>query len=272
MPQSSAGCSGNIRADDRSVEKHSEVCESCVRYRTRRISERITLMTHTIRQANTQKPAVSLPLNVRDCGLIDYQEALEMQHRLRDEKTKGQIPNTVLIVEHPPAITLGARQSANKLLIGRQELANRNIDVVDIRRGGGTTAHNPGQLVFYPILDLRQLGLGINEYIRKLEAIGIELLERFGVIAERHKGAPGLWIGDKKIASIGVRVSRFITYHGMAINICNDLSIFDLIVPCGLDNVRMTSVLEETSTKVSMNVARQHLAELLIRHLSSTER
>jgi len=174
-------------------------------------------------------------LETHDCGQADYREVLQLQHELREKRRAGKIPNTILIVEHQAVITLGARQSANKLLIGREELAKQHIDVVDIRRGGGTTAHNPGQLVFYPILHLQELGLSITEYIRQLETIGIELLQQLGIRSQRRKGFPGLWVSDKKIASIGVRVSKHVTYHGMAINIQNDLSIFDFIIPCGLD-------------------------------------
>jgi len=211
---------------------------------------------------------IESPLHIIDCGLANYQGALQLQHRLREKRRRSEIPNTVLILEHPAVITLGARQSANKLLAGREDLAQKHIDVVDIRRGGGTTAHNPGQLVFYPILHLQQLNLGISEYIRELESIGVELLEQLGVHAERQKGFPGLWIGTKKIASIGVRVSKFITFHGMAINITNDLSIFDFITPCGLDDVKMTSVLKETGKRHSMSQVKERLSQLLIRHFS----
>jgi lipoate-protein ligase B len=207
-------------------------------------------------------------LRIIDCGLANYREALQLQHRLREKRSRGEITNTVLIVEHHAVITLGARQSANKLLADRNDLAKKHIDVVDIHRGGGTTAHNPGQLVFYPILYLRQLNLGISEYIRELESIGVELLEQLGVHAERQKGYPGLWIGTKKIASIGVRVSKFVTFHGMAINIQNDLNIFEFITPCGLDDVKMTSVLKETGKRHSMSQVKEILSQLLIRHFS----
>ncbi|MFZ2149271.1 MAG: lipoyl(octanoyl) transferase LipB [Sedimentisphaerales bacterium] len=215
-----------------------------------------------------RKSKIAKPLRNIDCGLADYREVLELQQQLREKRRRGEIPNSVLILEHQPVITLGARQSANKLLADRKDLAQKHIDVVEIRRGGGTTAHNPGQLVFYPILHLQQLNLGISEYIRELESIGAELLEQLGVHAERRKGYPGLWVGAKKIASIGVRVSKFITYHGMAINIKNDLSIFDFITPCGLNNVEMTSVLKETGTRHSMNQTKERLSQLLIRHFS----
>ncbi len=209
------------------------------------------------------------PLQIRDCGLADYAEILQLQHQLCHQRQREEIPNTALIVEHPAVITLGARQSLNKLRTTRDDLETRHIDVVEIRRGGGATAHNPGQLVCYPILHLQQLGLGISEYIRTLEAIGAELLSKLDVHSTRQKGAPGLWIGERKIASVGVRVSKFVTYHGIAINIRNDLSIFDSIVPCGLDNVEMTSVQKETGRDHSMEQARIDLAKLLARHLGT---
>ncbi len=210
------------------------------------------------------------PLRICDCGLADYREVLQQQHELREKRRRGEIPDTVLITEHPAVITLGARQSANKLLTSREYLAQKQIDVIDIRRGGGTTAHNPGQLVFYPILHLQELGLGISEYIRELEAIGAELLQQLGVRSRRRKGFPGLWVDNRKIASIGARVSKFVTYHGMAINIQNDLSIFDYIVPCGLDGVEITSILKETGKRCSMSSVKQKLSQLLINHFSAS--
>jgi lipoate-protein ligase B len=214
--------------------------------------------------------AKGLDLAIRDCGLANYREVLALQQELLEQRRSGQIADTILIVEHPAVITLGARKSANKLLVGPDELARRNIDLVEIRRGGGATAHNPGQLVFYPILHLQELRLDINQYVRTLEAIGIELLAGLGVQSERRQGFPGLWVDGRKIASIGVRVSRFVTCHGMAINIQNDLSIFDLMVPCGLDGVRMTSVQKETGKTYDMEQIKTQLSRLLTRHLRTS--
>ncbi|UCE48078.1 MAG: lipoyl(octanoyl) transferase LipB [Phycisphaerales bacterium] len=228
----------------------------------------LSLQNQVKEKTTTTKPHVE----IRDCGLADYREILKLQLRLCRERQQGKIPNTVLIVEHPAVITLGARQSLNKLLIAREELENNNIDVVDIRRGGGTTAHNPGQLVCYPIFNLRELGLGISEYIRALEATGAELLEQLGVHSTRRKGSPGLWIGERKIASIGVRVSKSVTCHGMAINIRNDLNIFDFMVPCGLDHVEMTSVLKETGRDISMNKVKKEMAGIFVRCFSVRRR
>ena len=210
-------------------------------------------------------------LLIRDCGLSDFQEILKLQIQLREKRYQDRIPNTVLLVEHPAVITLGARRSANKLLKSCEELTQKKIDIVAIRRGGGTTAHNPGQLVFYPIMNLRQLRLGISEYVRELEAIGIELLAQLGVRAARRKGLPGIWVGKKKIASVGVRVSKSVTCHGMAVNIHNDLSIFEYMIPCGLDGVEMTSVLKETAKRHSISQIKKMLSELLIYHFSSVE-
>ena len=207
-------------------------------------------------------------LKICDCGVAEYRKILEFQFELRQQRHEGKIPDTILIVEHLPVITLGARKSANKLLETAQHLKKMNIDVVDIRRGGGVTAHNQGQLVFYPILNIQKLKLGINEYIRELEQIGIELLGQLNVTAERKKGVQGLWTNSRKIASVGVRVSKGITTHGMAMNIKNDLSVFENFVPCGLDGVKITSVKKETSQTHLMAEVKEILSTLLVNHFS----
>lgn len=180
-------------------------------------------------------------LIIRDCGLCDYAPMHDEQKGLLELVAKEQIPSTVLLLEHKPVITLGARQSENKMITSTEKLKSQGIELYPVRRGGGGTAHNPGQLVIYPIVNLRRLDLGINEFIRELEQIGIDALGQIGISCDRKKGLPGLWIGEKKIASIGVKVSMGTTYHGMAINICNDLTIFNHIVPCGIDGVVMTN-------------------------------
>ena len=199
---------------------------------------------------------------------MPYQDALQLQNEFLGLRQLGRIANTILILEHPPVITLGARQSANKLLSDKTELARKNIELMSIRRGGGTTAHNPGQVVIYPIIDLKSAKIGVSEYIRLLETIGIEFLNQFGLQSQGRKGFPGLWVNNRKIASIGVKIKKWITFHGMAININNDLSIFDMIVPCGLDDVVMTSVLEETGKNIEMAEAKNELKKILIKHLS----
>jgi lipoate-protein ligase B len=222
-------------------------------------------MSHTVNQRETRA------LHIIDCGLAEYRQVLAMQQQLQEQRRGGVIGDTVLIVEHRAVITLGVRKTANRLLVDAEDLGRRGIDLVEIRRGGGATAHNPGQLVFYPIVHLQELRLGVNEYVRTLEAIGIELLAGLGVQSGRRKGFPGLWVGERKIASIGVRVSRFVTSHGIAINIQNDLSIFGLMVPCGLDGVQMTSTQKETGRTYDMQHVREQLVTLLHRYFDGRQ-
>ena len=207
-------------------------------------------------------------LNIFDCGVQPYNEMLEFQKLLLEKRFSNEISNTVVLVEHDAVITLGARESENKLLFSEEEYESKNIELVHIKRGGGATVHNRGQLVIYPIVDLRFLGLGVNEYIRELEEIGIELLSYLGLESERRKGYPGLWVGSLKIASIGVRVSRGVAYHGIAINIKNDLSLFDMIVPCGIDGVSMTSVSVECFIDNDMSYVKKIVSEILVSRLS----
>jgi lipoate-protein ligase B len=215
-----------------------------------------------------QEVKLQCELDIRDCGLMGYREALDLQRKLVEKRTKDEIGNTVLILEHRPVITLGVRKDLNKLLVAEDVLEQRGIELAKVRRGGGCTAHNPGQVVLYPIIKLSSLGFGVNDYIRELEAIGLELLEHLGVDAERRKGQPGLWAAGKKIWSIGVRVRRWVTFHGMAINIRNDLSIFENIVPCGLKGVVITSVLKQTGKDLPMAQVKQKLAGLCLKHLA----
>ncbi|MFH1614103.1 MAG: lipoyl(octanoyl) transferase LipB [Planctomycetota bacterium] len=213
----------------------------------------------------------TLRLRIVDCGLTDFRRILDLQHQLQQKRHDNAVPNTILIVEHKPVITLGARENANRLLLTPQQLHNKGIDLVGIRRGGGTTAHNPGQIVFYPIFNLHSVADGVTSYIRQLESVGSELLIRLGLDTHPKKGFPGLWVDGRKIASIGVRVSKGITQHGMAININNDLSIFDHIIPCGLDGVVMTSLHNETGVLHDMKKVKRILAEILVKHFSSEE-
>lgn len=210
-------------------------------------------------------------LLIRDCGLTRYKDALRLQSSLLEHRQKDEIPDTVLLLEHKPVITLGARNSENKLRVSREALAAKGIDLETVGRGGGITAHNPGQVVIYPVVNLKSMGLGLSDYIRELEAIGVELLEQFGIKSTRKKGFPGLWIGERKIGSVGVKIKKHVTLHGMAININNDLSIFENIVPCGLEGVQITNIQKETGREVSMSDIKQRLAELCREHFSSKD-
>ncbi|MCK5156497.1 MAG: lipoyl(octanoyl) transferase LipB [Spirochaetales bacterium] len=190
-----------------------------------------------------------------DCGKISYAEALNLQSSLQKKRTEGTIQNVYLLLEHPPVITMGARKADNKLLTSPDEMNKLGIHLEQIRRGGGATSHNPGQLVLYPIINLRSLGFRVVPYVHYLEQIGIELLASYGITCSRKKGFPGLWVDDgRKIASIGVQINVGVTMHGIAINLNNDLSIFSHIIPCGLEGVEMTSVEKETRGKAAIDI------------------
>jgi lipoyl(octanoyl) transferase len=211
----------------------------------------------------------SSELTIRDCGLAGYTEILSLQLQLLADRQNDKIHNTILLVEHPPVITLGARKTENKLLTDEAALKNKGIELITIGRGGGTTAHNPGQLVIYPIVKLKTLKLDVPQFVRLVEQLGLELLDTLGVIAHRQMGLPGLWTEKQKIASVGIQIKKWVTMHGIAINICNDLTIFDYIVPCGLENVKMTSAARQTGKKYNMEEIKKTAAQLCGRIFSS---
>jgi len=180
---------------------------------------------------------------VQRLGLIDYQEAWDEQRRLAEAcREDGQA--RLLLLEHPPTYTLGVRGRQEHLLLSEGALASLGASVYRIDRGGDVTFHGPGQLVGYPILDLRRWRQGPLWFVRALEATLIEALSAFGVAAQRVPKRPGVFAGDAKIAAIGVRVSRGVTTHGFALNVDPDLRYFSHIVPCGLPDVRVTSMAE----------------------------
>ena len=209
-------------------------------------------------------------LDIVDLGTKPYGQTLELQLDLCAKRQADEIGNTVLIVEHPAVITLGARKSENKLITNEKTLQENGIDVVHVGRGGGTTAHNPGQLVVYPIIKLKTLKLDVNGYVRSLEQVGIDLLDSLGVESDRRKGYPGLWIGKKKIASLCVQLKKWVSFHGIAVNVNNDLSIFEHIVPCGLDDVVITSVEKETGKPAGMEAVKKTLTKLILTQWSQT--
>lgn len=177
---------------------------------------------------------------VKDLGLIDYQEAYGFQKRCVDEALNGG-PQTLLLCEHPMVLTLGRLADEKNILLDDIKLNKRKIKVYHIDRGGEVTLHAPGQLVVYPILDLANFGKDLRRYLQKLEQVAIDLLGDFGIVANRFSGHTGVWIEGKKIVSIGIGVRKWISFHGLAINVNTDLEMFSMINPCGLD-VKMTSI------------------------------
>ncbi|MGH7701822.1 MAG: lipoyl(octanoyl) transferase LipB [Gemmatimonadales bacterium] len=189
------------------------------------------------------------PLAVLDLGLRPYGETLELQRELAGRRAAGAIGNDLLLlVEHDPVITLGRGSKPESLPVPRQELERLGVAVFEVERGGDVTFHGPGQLVGYPILDLGGHRRDLHWYLRQLEAALIGGLAGLGIEAERHPGFTGVWTRGRKIVSIGIHVRQWVTFHGFALNVTTDLQRFELIVPCGIRGVEMTSVARERGT------------------------
>jgi lipoyl(octanoyl) transferase len=179
-------------------------------------------------------------------GRMAYAEALELQRHLARDRISGALQQDVLLlVEHPPVVTLGRASKQKNLIASPDFLAEKGIEVFEVERGGDVTFHGPGQLVGYPIVDLKRHRLDLHWYLRRIEQALIDSLADLGITAERNPSYTGVWTRGKKIASIGVHARDWVTWHGFALNVTTDLSYFDLIIPCGIDGVVMTSVARE---------------------------
>ncbi len=190
--------------------------------------------------------AVHLPL-----GRVEYVRTYHLQARLHELRCQGKIADTVITVEHEPVFTIGRSGSASNVLVPPKVLQHEGISVYDTERGGNITYHGPGQLVVYPIIDLRSQGCDLKRYIRNLEQSVIGFLARLGIVAERRAGFPGVWVGSRKIASVGVYVKRWITRHGLALNVDVNKCHFGMINPCGM-NIEVVSLNELTEEKYSL--------------------
>lgn len=199
---------------------------------------------------------------LHDIGFMDYEEAWQLQkeifHRSVNEKLSGGKPGHHLIVcEHPHVYTLGKSAQQSNLLLSEAELKRRDIDVFDIERGGDITYHGPGQLVVYPIFDLEQLHLGVKQFVFNIEQCIIKVLQKYGIESERIEGRIGIWIGkgsaeERKVAAIGIRCSRHISMHGLALNVNTDLSLFNNIIPCGIADKAVSSMQKELGREIPM--------------------
>lgn len=191
--------------------------------------------------------SMSRTLVVRRLGLMPYAEALALQRELVEARKADRMDDTLLLVEHPPVLTLGVRGDGGRshILASREALAARGIEVFETGRGGDVTYHGPGQIVGYPIISLKPDRCDVHRYVRDLEEVLIRTAADYGIVAGRVEGLTGAWAGpDKreKLAAIGVRIARWVTSHGFALNVTTDLSAFDLIVPCGIADRGVTSL------------------------------
>ncbi len=203
------------------------------------------------------------------CGRMAYDRAWALQRALARARQQERTPDVVLFTEHPPVITVGRAGRTSNILASREMLASRGIEVHDVERGGDVTYHGPGQLVGYPIINLRALDEDVVRYVRLLEQALITTVGAWGIVADRVRGYPGAWVGGAKIAAIGVAVKRKVTMHGFALNVDPELSYFDLINPCGLDKP-VTSMARLLGRPVALEDVRPAMARSLSEALQVT--
>lgn len=194
-------------------------------------------------------------------GRISYNEAYALQRDLWNRRVAGEIPDHLLLLEHPPVITLGRNFKPEHLLAPLDRLRALGVEVREADRGGDVTYHGPGQLVGYPIIGLQPDRMDVLRYLRDLEEALIQTIGTLGIKGGRKEGCTGVWVEDRKIAAIGVKISRWVTYHGFALNVSTDLSAFDLIIPCGLHGARVTSIARELGSAPSLEEMAQLAAE-----------
>jgi lipoyl(octanoyl) transferase len=207
---------------------------------------------------------MTAPITLVDLGRQPYGPVLELQRRLCRERVTGMEPtDLLLLVEHDPVVTLGRSTQHDSLPLSPEQLRTRGVEVFEVERGGDVTLHAPGQLVGYPILDLKQHRTDLHWYLRTLEEVLIQALADFEIPAERNPGLTGVWTKGRKIASIGIHVKQWVTFHGFALNVTTALDLFDLIVPCGIHGVTMTSIAQEISSTdpTLMDQTKQRVAD-----------
>lgn len=185
-------------------------------------------------------------------GIVDYETAHDLQKKILQERIDGKCPDHLILLQHNPVITIGRSGDNKNILVPKALLESFGITVHEIERGGDVTYHGPGQLTGYPIIDLRSYQKDVHWYLRQLEEVIIRFLSDYNIAGKRVSGYTGVWVGDEKIAAIGVAVKRWVTYHGFALNVNPDLSHFKLINPCGITDKEVTSIVKILGHDVSM--------------------
>ena len=200
------------------------------------------------------------PLLVRTLGRISYAEALRLQEALVAERQAHRTVDVLLLLEHDPVFTTGRNANAANVTTPPDALREKGFDVFETGRGGDVTYHGPGQVVGYPILELPESRRDVHRYVRDLEEVMIRGCADFGVTAGRVSGLTGVWVGEQKIGAIGVRIARWVTSHGFALNVANDLAPFELVVPCGIKDRGVTSLSKVLGREVSVDAVKRRLA------------
>ena len=206
-------------------------------------------------------------IDILDLGLSPFKEVWDLQKELVKKRQYGQIKDTLILAEHEPVYTLGKNANENHIL----QNSPRDVKTYQIERGGDVTFHGPGQLVGYPIMDLHNYNKSISCYMRSLEQLIIDTLAKFRVTAERKDGLTGVWVGDEKIAALGVRVTRWITMHGFALNVSPDLTYYSGIIPCGIFEYGVTSMAKQLTDQVAVDSVKQVLIEKFMNQFQTAE-
>lgn len=217
------------------------------------------------------------PLEIRRLGVVGYSEALKLQQFLVEERRAERVPDLLLLLQHPPVITLGVKGDGGRsnVLVPGDRLRELGVEISETGRGGDVTYHGPGQIVGYPIVDLRPDRCDVHRYVRDIEDVMIRVCADYGVKAGRIKGLTGTWVGPEKIGAIGVRISRWITSHGFAFNVDTNLDHFNLIVPCGIAGHGVTSLQKITGREITYAAVEaaliRHFCEVFQREAKSEE-
>ena len=206
-------------------------------------------------------------IDILDLGLSPFKEVWDLQKELVKKRQNGQIKDTLILAEHEPVYTLGKNANENHIL----QNSPRDVKTYQIERGGDVTFHGPGQLVGYPIMDLHNYNKSISCYMRSLEQLIIDTLAEFRVTAERKDGLTGVWVGDEKIAALGVRVTRWITMHGFALNVSPDLTYYSGIIPCGIFEYGVPRMAKQLTDEVAVGSDKQELIEQFMKQLQTAE-
>ena len=199
------------------------------------------MISHTHKESTE-----NIPCLVKTLGITDYRTAFSIQNTLFERVLKAEIHAALIIVEHPHVYTLGRRSKEEDILLPKKQLQRMGVEVIKTNRGGATSYHGPGQIVAYPIINLRSSGISPVEYVRLIEDTLITTLKEFNILGTRKNGMPGVWINDLKIAAIGVRISKGITTHGFSLNVSSNLNYFDHIINCSSEEMSMTSIKNES--------------------------
>lgn len=217
------------------------------------------------------KQSIFRSLSYSDLGFVDYKKTWDFQKELLNERKNNLIDDTLLLLEHPHTYTLGKTANKNNLIGSEDFLSKKSISIFEIDRGGDITYHGPGQLVGYPIINLTDWQQDTHKYLRALEEAIIKTIAEFGITGERNDKFTGVWINERKIAAIGIKVSRWITMHGFALNCNTDLSFYDGIIPCGIKDKAVTSIEKEIGQKISMNDLKEKFVKHFVEVFNYTE-